>query len=204
METQIELLHKYGIEHPYSNLQNKVIGYQFGQSIDVRDPYTMKKDKKPLKPYMVNNSVITFEKEKIILDQNDKLLKSQLEGYVVKSISSKGLPVFSDKDEHAVDALNLCLLVIDQKYGTLFKDVVSSKVLPFSELKRREPNMQRDKFYNKPAGNNKIIAMSAKGLQHKNIIKKRTSLFEREQTEQRINHRRRSRINQQILQRRVF
>lgn len=140
---QIELLHKYGIENPETGLKDKVVGYQFGQKIDVRDPHTMIKDKKPLKPFMVNNSVIVFEKEKIVLEPSDKLLIEQLESYRIKTISSTGIPTFTDENEHAVDALNLCLLIFEQKYGTLFKSIISSKILAINEFRRMEIDVDR-------------------------------------------------------------
>ena len=142
-ETQIELLHQYGVNNPRSGLADKVVGYQFGQKIEVRDPHTMTKDKKPLKPFMVNNSVVVFEKEKIILDPSDKLLIEQLESYRIKSISTTGVPTFTDENEHAVDALNLCLLIFEQKYGTLFKNVISSKIVSVKEFDRGEDRKER-------------------------------------------------------------
>lgn len=143
-EVQVELLHKYGIANPQSGLAEKVIGYQFGQKIEVRDPYTMQKDRKPLKPFMVNNSVIVFEKSKIVLDPTDKILIEQLESYRIKSISTTGMPIFTDENEHAVDALNLCLLIFEQKYGALLKAVMTSKILPINEFKRNEVELERD------------------------------------------------------------
>lgn len=142
-ETQIELLHKYGIENPHTGLHDKVIGYQFGQKLEVRDPHTMQKDKKPLKPFMVNNSVVVFEKCKIVLDPTDKILREQLESYRIKSISTTGVPTFTDENEHAIDALNLCLLIFEQKYGTLLKTVISSRILSVDEFKRNEDMLER-------------------------------------------------------------
>lgn len=140
-ETQLELLHKYGIENPESGLDDKVVGYQFGEKINVRDPYTHKLDKKPLKPFMVNNSVVMFEKNKIVFDPADKLLIEQFESYRIKSISSTGLPVYTDENEHAVDAVNLCLLIFQQKYGDLFKSIITSKILAINEIKRTGENV---------------------------------------------------------------
>ena len=142
-EVQIELLHQYGIANPQSGLAEKVIGYQFGEKIEVRDPHTHKKDKKPLKPFMVNNSVITFEKEKIVLDPTDKLLIEQLESYRIETISKTGLPTYSSENEHAVDGVNLCLLIIEQKYGSLFRSVISSKVLRIKQITRTESILSR-------------------------------------------------------------
>lgn len=128
-ETQIELLKQYGVRNPMSGLQEKVIGYQFSEKIEVRDPHTHKVDKKPMKPFMVNNSVITFEKQKLVLDPSDKKLIEQIESYRIKSISITGLPTFSDENEHSLDAMNLCLLIFEQKYGALFRNIISTKIL---------------------------------------------------------------------------
>ena len=142
-ETQIELLHQYGMANPHSGLADKVIGYQFGEKIEVRDPHTNKKDKKPLKPFMVNNSVITFEKQKIVLDPTDKLLIEQLESYRIETISKTGLPTYTSENEHAVDGLNLCLLIIEQKYGSLFRSVISSRVLGIKQIIKNEKVLSR-------------------------------------------------------------
>lgn len=141
-EVQLEMLHKYGMEHPETGLADKVIGYQFSQKIEVRDPYTKKKDQKHLKPFMVNNSVNLFEKGKIILDGSDKGMISQLEEYRVKSISSTGLPVYTDENEHAIDAMNLALLLFEQKYGSLLKKVYSIKTVFIGTLDSRDEHVK--------------------------------------------------------------
>ena len=137
-ETQLELLHKHGIENPNTGLAEKVVGYQFSEKIEVRDPYTMKKDKKAMKPFMVNNSVNLFEKSKIILNPNDRTMTEQLEGYRIQSISTNGLPTFSSDNEHAIDAMNLCLLIFEQKYGELLRQVIATKVMFFDGLAQQD------------------------------------------------------------------
>ena len=141
-EVQLEMLHKYGMEHPETGLADKVIGYQFSQKIEVRDPYTKKKDQKHLKPFMVNNSVNAFEKGKIVLDGSDKGMIAQLEEYRVKSISSAGLPVYTDENEHAIDAMNLALLLFEQKYGSLLKKVYSIKTVFIGTLDSRDEHIK--------------------------------------------------------------
>lgn len=128
-ETQIELLHKYGLENPTSGLDTKVVGYQFGQKIDVYDPHTKQVDKKPLKPFMVNNSVLVFEKGGIIFDPRDRKMVEQFEGYRIKNISPNGIPTYTDENEHIVDAVNLALLIFEQNFGFLFKQVTTNKIL---------------------------------------------------------------------------
>ena len=141
-EVQLEMLHQYGMQHPETGLAEKVIGYQFSQKIEVRDPYTKKKDQKHMKPFMVNNSVNLFEKGKIVLDGSDKNMISQLEEYRVKSISSTGLPIYSDENEHAIDAMNLALLLFEQKYGSLLKRVYSIKTAFIGTLDTRDENIK--------------------------------------------------------------
>lgn len=141
-ETQLELLHKYGAENPQTGLATKVVGYQFGEKVEVTDPYTYQKDRKPLKPFMVNNSVLMFEKDKMVFNPTDKKLIEQFQSYVVESISSSGMPIYSNENEHIIDAINLCLLIFQQKYGTLFKNLLSSKILSIKPLNRIGENVE--------------------------------------------------------------
>lgn len=127
-EVQLELLHKYGMEHPETGLTQKVIAYQFGQNIEVIDPFTRKKSVTMMKPFMVNNSVNIFEKQKIVLDPTDKYLIDQLESYRVVSISQLGKPIYSSENEHALDAMNLALLIFAQHNDFLLRKIYSSRV----------------------------------------------------------------------------
>ncbi len=145
-EVQLEMLHKYGMEHPESGLADKVVGYQFAQKIEVTDPYTRRKDEKHLKPFMVNNSVNLFEKGKIVLDPKDKTMISELEEYRVKSISATGLPIYTDENEHAIDAMNLALLIFAQKYDSLLKKVFSIKTVFIGTLDNRPVDVKSRTF----------------------------------------------------------
>lgn len=132
-ETQAEHLKQYGLMYPESHLGEKLVAYQFSENIEVTDPITRKKEKKPLKPFMVNNSVSVFEKGGIILDPKDKYLKEQLEQYRVISISQAGKPIYSSENEHALDAMNLALLVFAQHYDKLLQKVFSSHISVLSK-----------------------------------------------------------------------
>lgn len=133
-EVQIELLHKYGMEHPESGILNKLRAYQFSEKIEVTDPFTNKKDKKPLKPFMVTNSVILFERGKIVLNPRDKVLKEQFEQYTIKSTSSTGLPIYSDENEHSLDCVNMALLNFALNYDSLFKTMIRTTILGVRQL----------------------------------------------------------------------
>lgn len=132
----MEALSKYGMENPLTGLHEKVIGYQFSESVVVRDPYTLKKDVKPLKPFMVNKSVMAFERGKVVLNPRDNLLYTQLENYKIERINSKGYPTYTDENEHCVDTLNLALLVFEQKYGELFNNIIKQKIVKVGEFTR--------------------------------------------------------------------
>lgn len=187
---QLEILHKYGIEHPETGLADKVVGYQFSQKIEVTDPYTRKKDQKDLKPFMVNNSVNLFEKGKIVLDPKDKGMISQLEEYRVKSISATGKPVYTDENEHAIDSMNLALLIFEQKYGNLLKKIFSIKTAFIGTLDNRELDVKSRVFVGESeellpvAGMEKILPSSQYGIigvtnMRKNVTNKRGAMYQR-------------------------
>lgn len=111
-EKQVEDLHLYGKRNPKSGLHKKVKRIHFASKIDVRDPYTKKKTKQPLKPYMVDCATLAFEAERVLLNPEDKKIIRQLENYRVKSINANGVPIFEDKDEHIVDAFCMCILAV--------------------------------------------------------------------------------------------
>lgn len=189
-EVQLEMLHKYGQEHPETGLADKVIGYQFSQKIEVTDPYTRKKDQKDLKPFMVNNSVNLFEKGKIVLDPKDKTMISQLEEYRVKSISASGKPIYTDENEHAIDSMNLALLIFEQKYGNLLKKVFSIKTAFIGTLDNRDLDVKTRVLIGESddllpvAGMEKILPSSQYGIVgvtnlRKTVTNKRGSMYQR-------------------------
>ena len=155
-------MHRYGEQHPSTGLADKVIGYQFSQKVTVVDPYTRKKDEKHMKPFMVNNSVNLFEKCRIILNPSDKFMIEELESY-----SAAGLPTFSSVNEHAIDAMNLALLIFAQKYDTLLKKVYSSKI-GFIEntLDRRDMNVE-DRALKKEDVDKEVMIVPIKVVRNK-------------------------------------
>lgn len=120
-DVQLEQIKRYGVENPETGLHIKTEGFHFGSNLEVIDPHTKKKVKRDFKPFMVDNSVILFERGKIALNESDKVLKRQLNAYRIEKIGSNGRPIFSSTDEHSVDTLNMCLLLFQMKYGELFK-----------------------------------------------------------------------------------
>ena len=119
MDYQIERLHIYGDQHPSTGLKHKVVGVQFKENLDIIDPVTKETKKEPLKPFMVNQLVITFDRERIILSPFDEILHKQLIDYCVERISMSGQPVYTSVNEHFVDALCLAHLAFVLKFPEL-------------------------------------------------------------------------------------
>ncbi len=117
-EYQIERLHIIGDQRPSTGLKNKVKGWQFKNTIDIIDPITKEKVKEPMKPFMVNQLQIAFERNKMILSPFDETLHKQLIDYEVIRQGTSG-PVFTDVNEHFVDALGLAYLAFVLEFSQL-------------------------------------------------------------------------------------
>jgi len=145
-EVQVELLHKYGVENPSSGLRDKVKGISFGESIEIRDPYTKLPVKKEIKPYMVDNLRQYLEREVLVCPISDEELYLQLISYVVVRTTQSGRPVFEaggSAVDHAHDALMLALLAITQNYGEFSKVKVATNTSTFSNtffMPKNEPD----------------------------------------------------------------
>jgi replicative DNA helicase len=115
----IERLHIYGDEHPESGLKHKVKGWSFANKVDVYDPITGEKEAKPMKPFMVNQLQIAFERGNMILSPWDDVIYKQLIDYEVEKTTQSGVPVFTSKDEHYIDALGLSYLAMVLEFKKL-------------------------------------------------------------------------------------
>ena len=140
-EVQVELLHKWGMEHPESGLRKKVVGVSFSESYEVRDPATKQPVKKPVKPFMVENLRSLLERHMILFpgsdDENDgdDELYMQLISYIVVRTTESGRPVFEasgTQQDHAHDALILACLAYTHNYSELHKIAVArvSRAVP--------------------------------------------------------------------------
>lgn len=144
-EHQVETLHSYGMSDKASGLHEKTIGVSFSETVAVRDPWTLKKDKKRLKPFMVFScSQVVFERCGIVLNPRDKKLLEQFEEYKIVSMGSTGNPIFSDGEEHIVDATNLCLYMFERKYGNIFNQISTAKPVSLPPLIQTNGVVQRD------------------------------------------------------------
>jgi replicative DNA helicase len=85
-------------------------------------------DKKDIKPFMVNNAVIAFERGRIALNPQDKKMIKQFEDYHIKSIGTSGRPVFGEQEEHIVDCVMLAIHGFNLKYSDMMKVAFATKM----------------------------------------------------------------------------
>lgn len=76
-----------------------------------------------MKPFMVNQLTMAFERGRIILSPYDEVLHKQLVDYEVERISQNGTPVYTSKNEHFIDALGLAYLAFVQNFPLITKAV---------------------------------------------------------------------------------
>ena len=134
-EYQIERLHIIGEERPTTGLRNKVKRMNFKQTLDIVDPITFETTKQPMKPFMVTQLQIAFEREQMILSPFDEVLHKQLIDYCVEKVSASGQPIFTSENEHFVDALGLAYLAMVLEFKELtnmLKDAETTTKVKFS------------------------------------------------------------------------
>lgn len=134
-EYQIERLHIIGDENPSTGLKNKVKRMNFKQNIDVIDPVTFEMTKQPMKPFMVTQLQIAFERELMMLSPFDEVLHKQLIDYCVEKKAANGQPIFTSVNEHFVDALGLAYLAMVLEFKELtdmIKEPETSTKVEFS------------------------------------------------------------------------
>lgn len=154
-EYQIERLHIYGDEHPESGLKSKVKRWQFSNKLDIMDPITKEVEKKPMKPFMVNQLQIAFERERLLLSPYDDVLLKQLTDYEVDKVTEAGLPKYTSENEHFVDALGLAYLAMVLE----FKDLtgVVEDVKTTSEFKISNKKIGGSQLYG-DAGASRLVS----------------------------------------------
>lgn len=136
-EYQIEMLRKV--------LGDKVKGIHLGGSYMVRDPYSREFDKKPIKPFMVNQTTLILERGQLMIPSRevDETIARQMTNYSVERVSPKtGEPTYSNEDEHALDGLMLGLLAFIDHHPDItntIEDVQPAKRALHANLKFVDP-----------------------------------------------------------------
>lgn len=127
-EYQVETLHKYGLQHPESGLHEKVKGVTFSDMIKIIDPVTREPTKKKLKHWIINNLQVLFERGKIVLPPEDRVMARQFFNYRVKGYTAAGEPVYVDEDEHIIDAVGLAVHGLLTHFSDICKVNVGKKI----------------------------------------------------------------------------
>lgn len=146
-EYQIEMLRKV--------LGDKVKGIHLGGSHMVRDPYSREFDKKPIKPFMVNQTVLMLDRGQLRIPNKevDEEILRQMTNYTVERVSPKtGEPTYSSKDEHALDAMMLALLAFIIEKPDLAKtieDVQAARAFGHAPVQFVDPLISIHKGFNK-------------------------------------------------------
>lgn len=130
-ESQVEELHRYGLLHPETRLAEKVIGISYSDHVHVRDPFTRKKAKQPLKPFMVNQLAMAFEQERFALVPDDYNVTKHLEDFRVVSISSYGQPTYTSEDDHIFLTIAMAYYGFVMNYSDLMKLKPATTILTF-------------------------------------------------------------------------
>lgn len=116
----------------------------------VRDPHSREFDKKPLKSFLVNQTVLMLERGQIRIPnrEDDETLARQMTNYQVVRYSAKtGEATYTDVDEHALDGLMFGLLafinekpelastIIQKHSATKISRIKKSSKDPFKQTK---------------------------------------------------------------------
>ena len=147
-EYQIEMLHLHGRENPLTGLDKKVKGIQFSQKIEIRDPGTREVNSKDAKDFMINQTSILLDRDKIVLSPFDDMVWKQMMDYQVVRISQSGKPQYTSENEHALDAFMLTMLGFTIEFPnitSILEEVkVARKALPFEN--KTQENLQKKVF----------------------------------------------------------
>ena len=136
-EYQVEMLRK--------TLGDKVRGIHLGGSYEVRDPYSREFDKKPIKPFIVNQTTLILERGQLMIPNKDidEVIQRQMTNYTVERVSPKtGEPTYSNDDEHALDAMMLGIFAFIDQMPDIVKtieDVQPTKNFGFENVKFVDP-----------------------------------------------------------------
>jgi replicative DNA helicase len=136
-EYQVEMLRKV--------LGDKVRGIHLGASYEVRDPYSREFDKKPLKPFIVNQTTLILERGQLAIPSRniDETIARQMTNYTVERVSPKTKePTYNNDDEHALDGMMLGILAFLDHHPDIVKTIIEVKAatnVGFANVKFVDP-----------------------------------------------------------------
>ena len=116
---QIETLHLYGRKHPGTRLDKKVVGIDFGSSIEIPDKVTGQTSKKLMKPLMIDRYQRLLEEHKIVIpdiENKQNGLAEQMRNFEIDRYAADGTPIYGHSTpDHKVMAATLALFAFSQK-----------------------------------------------------------------------------------------
>lgn len=126
---------KLPLNHPDLKLADTV-AVNFSSSLETRDVATGAVIKKDTKPYMVENAARFLERGAYILDPiYDKDLINQMYGYIIKSRSPSGRPVYAAQDkrigDHDLDAFMIAMYGFALEYSEFINIHLSETLMQF-------------------------------------------------------------------------
>jgi len=107
-DMQIEMLHQEGVRRPWTNLHRTVVGFNFSQPVEVKDPVTGQPVRKRFKDAILAFFQYLLETGRFRFPAYDDKLRRDLMGYHVVSMTSSG-PRYTDRGDHVIDAICLAL-----------------------------------------------------------------------------------------------
>lgn len=174
--TQIEMLHKYGKDNPFSKMDKKVKGIALGSNIEIKDPLSNDTIKKAAKPFMVNIACRQLESNRCILPRSEDThvvmeedgaggahvgLIQQMRNFRIERIGKGGSPTYSQGCDHTLTAWMLAILGFFMEFGDINKRITSTRVAtsgnfgekdPPPEVKNKQSVELRKKFIPAPRG----------------------------------------------------
>lgn len=143
-EFQIETLRKYYKMNPRLGSPKKIVRINLSEKVTVYDPITRKPEKKDIKPFMVNNAVLMFERGLVALNPRDKETITQFEAYEVKSWSQNGRPTYTDENEHILDCIVFCIFGFTKFFDDILKITKATAIhIIRKPILEREDNVQQ-------------------------------------------------------------
>lgn len=159
---QIEVIKRFGLDAKYSKTEYadidmklaEVVGINSSSKVEIPDPHTGEKKKKPMKPYMVENAVRRFEQGVMKFSIYDEDLYKQLIGYQVAKVNASGMPVYEKgpDGDHDLDAMVLSLLAFQMETSEFLKQEYTADIRFSSHFGNKqgesEPQTVQEKLNN--------------------------------------------------------
>lgn len=144
-EFQIEELRRYEKAQSVDGVGKKMQRINLSEKVKVWDPIMKAFEKKHIKPFMVNNAVLMFERGLVALNPTDRDTIIQFESYEVKSWGSDGRPTYTDENEHILDCIVFALYGFTKYFDDILKVTKSAKVSLLTKSLDRMPKEIQDR-----------------------------------------------------------